>query len=210
MGHPLTDQEIIIFGCGGHSRSVVDVLLSDRPSARLIFVDEAAKPEETLFGFPVLCHFSKKEHQYFFAIGDNDKRQKKYLEIGPEHLLTIISSKAYLGRDIKLDKGVFAGNFVHIGPEATIGANTILNNACIIEHEVCIGSHCHIGPRAVISGRSKINDSVFVGAGATIKDFISVCSNVTIGAGAVIVKDITEPGTYVGCPGKRIKRSQAF
>lgn len=204
------NREIIIFGCGGHSRSVADVLLSDRPDVRLIFIDDAAQPEETLYGFPVLCHCSSKDQFYFFAIGDNEKRQKKYLEIGADHLLTILSSKAYIGRDVTLDKGVFAGNFVHIGPEVHIGTNTILNNACIVEHEVHIGCHCHIGPRAVISGRSTIDDRVFVGVGATIKDNITVCSDVTIGAGAVIVKDITEPGTYVGCPGKRLEHSQAL
>lgn len=33
---------------------------------------------------------------------------------------------------------------------------------------------------------------------------ITICNFVTIGAGAVVVKDITEPGTYVGNPIKKI------
>ena len=45
----------------------------------------------------------------------------------------------------------------------------------------------------------------FVGAGSTIKDNISVCDNVIIGAGSIVVKDIIESGIYVGCPVKKIK-----
>jgi serine acetyltransferase len=31
------------------------------------------------------------------------------------------------------------------------------------------------------------------------------CNDVTIGMGAVVVKDITEPGIYVGNPARRLK-----
>lgn len=198
-------DQIVIFGCGGHSRSVADVLLSDRPDACLIFVDEGAKENETLFGFPVVPTFRPENHPYFFAIGNNEKRQKKYEEVGPVGLIPIISPKASIGRQSNLGAGIFVGNHAHIGPEAIIGDNTILNTGCIVEHEVKIGMHCHIGPRAVISGRCKMGDRVFIGVGAVIKDGISICSDVIIGAGAVIVKPIQEPGTYIGCPGKKIR-----
>ena len=45
---------------------------------------------------------------------------------------------------------------------------------------------------------------MFLGAGAVIADKIIVCSNSVIGAGAVVVSDITTSGTYVGVPAKRI------
>jgi len=34
---------------------------------------------------------------------------------------------------------------------------------------------------------------------------VTVCDDVVIGAGAVVTKDITEPGTYVGNPAKKIR-----
>ncbi|HFU6823723.1 TPA: NeuD protein, partial [Streptococcus agalactiae] len=34
---------------------------------------------------------------------------------------------------------------------------------------------------------------------------LDISSCTTIGAGAVVVKDIIEPGTYVGVPAKKIK-----
>jgi serine acetyltransferase len=34
---------------------------------------------------------------------------------------------------------------------------------------------------------------------------MSICDDVIIGAGAVVLSNITEKGTYVGIPAKRIK-----
>lgn len=34
---------------------------------------------------------------------------------------------------------------------------------------------------------------------------INICSNCVIGAGAVVIKDITESGIYVGIPVKNIR-----
>ena len=43
------------------------------------------------------------------------------------------------------------------------------------------------------------------GIGACIKNNISVAKKCIIGAGAVVLKDIEESGTYVGVPAKRIR-----
>lgn len=44
--------------------------------------------------------------------------------------------------------------------------------------------------------------NTWIGAGATVSNNITICNDVMIGAGAVVVKDIMEPGTYVGVPQK--------
>ncbi len=49
-----------------------------------------------------------------------------------------------------------------------------------------------------------VGRDTFIGAGATIVNGVSICGGVIIGAGAVVVRDVTEPGTYAGVPAKRI------
>lgn len=197
--------KIVIFGCGGHSRSVTDVLLSSNPGVSLVFVDDNAHDGEQLYGFDIYRQYVLGGEPVFLAIGDNEARKKKLDVIGDRHLFSIISGRAHLGHHSTIHKGCFVGNFCHIGPEAVIGMNTILNTASVLEHEVKIGAHCHIGPNATISGRCSIGDLVFVGVGATVRDKVSICSDVMIGAGATVVADIVEPGTYVGTPARRIR-----
>lgn len=201
----MVNGRLILFGCGGHSRSVADIVLSCGSYSLIVFVDQSARENEKIFGFSVLSHYEHSGGSYFFAIGDNKARRQKFLDIGTDGLVSVVSNKAHIGRDSVYGLGCFIGNYCHVGPEARIGANTILNNASIVEHEVIIGNHCHIGPGATISGRCKIGDLVFIGVGATVKDYIQISSQVTIGAGATVVKDISEPGVYVGTPARRIK-----
>lgn len=201
------NPEYIFYGCGGHSRSVTDVLLLNNPSANIIYVDQNAAPNETLFNFPVLktIDFEISDVKFVIAIGDNKKRKEKFFIVDGNKIISIISKLAHIGRDASYGIGTFIGNYAHLGPLARIGENTIINTAAIIEHEVTIGNHSHIGPNATISGRCKIGNEVFIGVGATVKDYINICDNVIVGAGSTVVKHITEEGVYVGSPAKRLR-----
>ena len=44
----INDNNLIIYGCGGHSRSVASVLLHNNSDVNIIFVDSEAKLEEKI------------------------------------------------------------------------------------------------------------------------------------------------------------------
>ena len=199
-------SKFILLGAGGHARSVADVILSSYKKPEIIFFDSNAKTKGSLYGFEVVNTFPANfKEPIIIAIGDNHIRKRIFDKSSGLKFGTVISSRAYISERSKIGEGVFIGNFSHVGPEAEIGDNTILNNNVIIEHEVKIGKHCHVAPNAAISGRCVLGDLVFVGVGATIINNINICSNVTIGAGATVKDHITEPGTYVGTPARKIK-----
>ena len=50
---------------------------------------------------------------------------------------------------------------------------------------------------------TNINSNVYIGSNSTILP-VKICSNVVIGAGSVVTKDITKPGKYIGNPAKKI------
>lgn len=197
-------EKVLFIGCGGHSRSAADILLARFPDCQIVFVDEYARDNERIMGFPVLRAQDIRDCSFFIAIGSNEKRRELYLKHGTEGLVSVISPFAHISPFSVLGKGCMVGSFCHIGPEAVVGDNTIINNGAVVDHEVRIGAHCHIGPNATISGRSSVGELVFVGVGATIKDSVSICSNVVIGAGATVVKNIADPGVYIGTPARRM------
>ena len=47
-----------------------------------------------------------------------------------------------------------------------------------------------------------IGDNVFLGAGTTVKDGVEICSDVVVGAGSCVVKNIEQSGIYIGIPAK--------
>ena len=117
---------------------------------------------------------------------------------------------------------VFIGPFVEIQAGVSIGDRTKIQSHSFVCELVSIGSDCFIGHGVMFindtfsnggpSGgdkklwkKTRICDRVSIGSNATILP-VTICSNSVIGAGAVVVSNITEPGTYVGNPAKKISR----
>lgn len=198
----MENKVIYILGCGGHARSVADVILDNNPSQRLVFVDKNARENETILTFPVIKSLPAEAEAVFVAIGDNAKRRK--LAEGKK-LINVISKRAYVSSSAKLADGIFVGDGAHIGPLVQIGCGTIINTNAVIEHEDVIDDWTHVSVNATICGHVRVGKEVFLGAGSVVKDGIAICDNVTIGAGGIVIKNIGEKGIYVGVPTRRIK-----
>lgn len=114
----------------------------------------------------------------------------------------------------------FIGPFVEIQKGVKIGTKTKVQSHTFICELVSIGSACFIGHGVMFindlftKGKpaggdssfwksTSIGNNVSIGSNATILP-ISICENVVIGAGAVVTKDINEPGVYAGNPAKKI------
>lgn len=201
-------HRIVIFGCGGHARSIVDVIRQTYDIKEIVLVDESVETGETILGCNTEQRHDLCEKEAFIvAVGDNEKRKKIYYELKEKqkgHCVSIVASSSNIGADVEIGQGTFVAPNVYLGPLVKVGNNTIINTGSIIEHEAVIGDHSHVAPNATVCGRARIGNNVFCGAGSTIIDKISVCDDVVIGAGAVVIKDIIEPGKYVGSPAKRI------
>lgn len=89
--------------------------------------------------------------------------------------------------------------------DIVVGSFNIFNLSCTIGHDAKIGDCNVFNPTVNISGGVKIANNILVGTGSQILQYLSVCSDTTIGAGAVVTEDIKEPGVYVGIPARKIK-----
>jgi sugar O-acyltransferase (sialic acid O-acetyltransferase NeuD family) len=201
-----TKDGLVIFGFGGHGRSVAAVALANGIKS-LLFVDENARENENFLGFPVIRHFDiPKGWSCMPAAGDNERRQKQFelAQSADLPLAKIIAKNATIDVDAKLAPGCFIGHHAHIGPSAQLGRGCIVNTGAIIEHEASVGDFSHVSVNAVLAGRSQVGSFVFVGTGAVIIDSVSVGNRITIGAGAAVVHSLNIPGVYVGSPAKRL------
>tara|TARA_Y100000992_G_C20979684_1_gene356674 strand:+ start:105 stop:557 length:453 start_codon:yes stop_codon:yes gene_type:complete len=134
--------------------------------------------------------------------------------------VTIIEPVNLYGCSIGNDS--FIGPFVEIQKNTTIGKNTKIQSHSFICELVSIGDQCFIGHGVMFindkfsngspanGDKSKwqstvISNNVYIGSNATILP-VKICSDVVIGAGSVVTKDIDKPGTYAGNPARRIKK----
>ncbi|HEY9363931.1 MAG TPA: acyltransferase [Chitinophagaceae bacterium] len=136
------------------------------------------------------------------------------------------------GEDVKIVQpvniyGAAIGNACFIGPFVEIQKTAVIGDRCKIQSHsficelVTIGNDCFIGHGVMfindlfdgggpaMGDKTKwkstfIGNNVSIGSNATILP-VSICDNVVIGAGAVVTKNIIEPGTYAGNPAKKIR-----
>ena len=80
-----------------------------------------------------------------------------------------------------------------------------LNLITTIGHDCSIGDYFTTAPGVQISGNEIIGDRVYFGTRSCVKEKIHICDDVTIGMNSGVVKKITESGTYIGTPAKKIK-----
>lgn len=116
----------------------------------------------------------------------------------------------------------FIGPFVEIQKGVVIGPNSKIQSHAFICELVTIGEGCFISHGAKFINdlfstggpaggdvtqwkATNIGNNVSIGTNATILP-VSICSNVVIGAGSVVTKDITKPGIYAGNPARKIKQ----
>lgn len=202
---------LVILGFGGHARSVANVALSIGFES-LLFIDENARDLETFLNFRVLKHIPDdvpSDWLFMPAAGDNQKRQlqTEFILTNKRKLATLVSKSAIIGVGAKLSPGCFAAHFSHVGSMASIGVGSIVNTGAVIEHECLLGDYSHASVNSTVAGRSNLGSRVFLGAGATVIDGVSVAADTVIGAGAVVVKSIKDAGTYVGVPAKLVNKS---
>ena len=78
----------------------------------------------------------------------------------------------------------------------------MVNLACTIGHEAVIGGASVMNPTVNISGGVELGESVLIGTGAQILQYVKIGAGATVGAGAVVTKNV-EPGVIVaGVPAK--------
>ncbi len=92
-----------------------------------------------------------------------------------------------------------------LGAETRVGRGAIINTASSIDHDGNIGDYVHIAPGVHLAGCVTVGEASFLGVGACVIPERSIGSGSTIGAGAVVVRDVPDNQVWVGCPARYLK-----
>lgn len=120
-----------------------------------------------------------------------------------------IGSNTFIGPFVEVQKNVSIGSGCKIQSHSFICELVTIGNDCFIGHGVMFINDLfsHGGPAGGDSSKWKstsIGNHVSIGSNATILP-VQICDHTVIGAGAVVTKDIVEPGVYAGNPAKKIR-----
>jgi sugar O-acyltransferase (sialic acid O-acetyltransferase NeuD family) len=192
-------MKLALFGYGGHAHEVacqieqeVTFFVDDK------YANDVAKP---------ISEFNPEGYMMIVAVADSKDRADIVARLPKEtKYFTFIHPSVHIMDDnIEVGEGSFIGANSILTTNIKLGKHALLNRGNHIGHDCIIGDYFSMMPNAVVGGNVTIGDNAYLGSCSNIREKINITSDVLIGMNAAVVKNITESGTYVGVPAKKIK-----
>lgn len=198
-------KKLAIVGASGHGKVVADIAVKNGYT-EIVFLDD----NENAFKcghYSVLGKSSDVmdfDADIIIGIGNAGVRKRIQESIPDEKLITLIHPDAVVAEDVVIGAGTVVMAGTVINPGARIGKGCIINTCSSVDHDCKVDDYVHIAVGSHLCGSVTLGNGTWIGAGATVNNNVSICQDCIIGAGAVVINDIKETGTYVGVPAKRV------
>lgn len=209
-------EDLYIVGCGGFGREVhdvVDAINAIEPKWVLKgYVDDAPSEENVDLvrsrGFEVVGDVQTVVAQtaghYVIGIGSGPVRRaidQRFTDAGWT-AATLMHPAATQGFDVRLGAGSVVCAGVRLTTNIRCGRHTHLNINTTIGHDVRMGDYVTVNPLVAVSGWVHLGNESMLGTKSAVLQNISVGVGSTVGAGAVVVRDVPEGVTVKGVPAR--------
>ncbi|MEW9179921.1 acetyltransferase [Bacillus mycoides] len=203
-------KKLLIIGASGHGKVIADIALKMDKWKEIAFLDDNENVKSSM-GVEIIDNSTSiskyiDNYDFFVGIGNNVIREKiqRQLEAEGASIPVLIHPSAIIGEQVYLEAGTVVMAGVVINCCTRIGKGCIINTASTIDHDNIIEDYVHISPGAHLAGTVKVGRGAWLGIGSVVSNNINITHSCKIGAGAVVIRDITESRTYVGVPVRRV------
>jgi sugar O-acyltransferase (sialic acid O-acetyltransferase NeuD family) len=205
-----TGLEIVLFvdECGSIDEFCSPELMSQRPNKRFEY-----PKNKTFKGRPFFSGIDWPSKlielgidNVLVLVPDNQDRLKilktcseyKFKPVSAIHPTAQIMSQA------SIEPGVWINAGAIIGYKSEIKSGVLINTRAIVEHHNILESCCQLSPAVVTAGNVTVEECAHIHMGALIANRKIIGTNATVGAGAVVLSNISPNLRVAGVPAKEI------
>lgn len=145
--------------------------------------------------------FSNKK--ILIGIADNSVRKQISEKLQDFEFATLIHPSVSIGLNVSIDEGAIICQNVILTCDIKIGKHAQLNLNTTVGHDSTIGDFFTSAPAVNISGNCNIGNNVYLATKVALREKITICDDVIVGMGGIVLKDIIEKGVYLGIPVKK-------
>lgn len=195
----MTDNQLQIKLIGFHAAALLKDLL-------YFIGQDPRKTIEVVSPDVFLDQGSHSEYHHMVCVTkDMDLRETVVSEIGRRGYkkFTYVDPRATIIGDPKIGDGCFVGPFVTVASDSKVQDDCILSPYCMVSHRAVIGTGTIMQPHSMVAGTSTVGRYCKLNVKSAVLDHLSICDRVELGANALVTKDLTEPGFYLGAPARK-------
>lgn len=197
---------IIVYGGGGHGKSIIDLLELVHVYNILGVVDDGLPAGQSVLGLRTLGGVEALAGLYaqgarlavnaVGGIGNLQIRLKVFQNLSDAGFTcpAVVHPAAFVEASAVLASGVQVFAHAYVGSEARLGFGCIVNTGAIVSHDCVLEDYANLSPGAILAGEVHIGAGALVGMGATINLRVRVGAGARIGNGATVKEDVAENG----------------
>lgn len=210
------NTRLLIVGAGDHGRVVADCAEQLSRYDTIEFLDDSFNHDDEAThvsgNWPVLDKVDQWQKytsrtDFIVAFGNNQLRLSthEHLRDNGVSLASVIHPNTVISQYSKIGAGtvVLAGAVVNFN--SVIGEACIINTLASVDHDCSIKNGVHLAPRSSLAGGVSVGDLSWLGIGCVVIEYKSIASNIHVGAGAVVIKNLEHVGVYVGNPARKLQ-----
>lgn len=215
----MSHKEVYIIGAGTYGEAMCelakfwDMTLKDSMMKNKKIINTKVMKKKVINKFSRISVESIKNKQFIVAIGNNKVRNEIMTRINKlgGSTPTLIHPTAVISPSATIGKGVYIQANAYIWTKVRINDFCIISPGAVIAHHSSIGDACLISSQATVGASITIEKEVFIGMGSTtVTGIYKIGQKSTIGAGALVLKDVDSNAVYAGVPAKKIRSKEEF
>ncbi len=201
---PFDPTAIIVYGGGGHGKSLIDLLRVWGKYNVIGVVDDGLQAGETVLGLSVLGGGESLTGLYrkgtrlaanaVGGIGNIAVRIKVFERLAQAGFdcPALIHPTAFVEPSADISLGAQILPHTYIGSDAMVGFGVIANTGSIISHDCVLDEYVNIAPGAILAGGVRVGAGTLIGMGVTVNLNVTIGARARIGNGATIKSDVPE------------------
>lgn len=213
-------MDLLIVGAGGHAKVVIETVRCMYGSEKSVGIVSSAANSigHNILGVPIVgtdedisSFFTNGCSQAFIAVGNNTIRHRlaRELEAHGFEFPVLIHPSSVISPSSTIMPGTLIAAGAVIQPDTIIGHHVIVNTAASVDHDCVIEDYAHIAPGARLAGSTIVHCGAHLGIGSVTIQGISIGENSIIGAGSVVIRDVSDHWVAYGNPCKPVRKTKA-
>ncbi len=202
---PSDKPYLLIYGAGGHAKSVMEIVRQlDEYAIAGIVDDNPQLTGKRVLGLPVLGTRAalpalsgsgvRLAANGVGGILDINVRVRVFelLQAAGFTFPALVHPRATVEPSAQVGEGVQVFANAYVGAEAELAPRCMVNTNAVVSHDCVVGAYTHIAPGALLAGHVHVGERTLVGMGVTTAIGVRIGSGVRIGNGAILLADVPD------------------